>query len=243
MTRRYSRECTVGLHEIGPGGTIKIPSLFNNLQCVTGDHSRSIGYGTMDMLNDGFTWVISRYRLSIASLPKLFEKYTVTTWRSGESGKYAIREFLVTAGNGDVLTRGTSSWILLDFRKMEKVRPSDMYPGYPVDPARAMDDEFGSMPVIETSQHEKDFAVRRNDLDINNHVNNAFYIAWILESGEDMNIGMKPVDIAINFRGEARFGETVLSRAVRDNVSGRLVHSLVVKESGKELTRGVTEWK
>lgn len=238
----YSEKRTVQLGETGPGGRIKISSLFNHLQGVTGAHSHSIGFGTADILKEGFTWVISRYRLSIASLPALFESFTISTWRSGETGNFAIREYLLSNGSGAVLTRGTSSWVLLDFRNGRAVAPSSRHPDYPINPERALDDRFESIPVVSNPVYEKEFIVRRGDLDINNHVNNAYYIAWMVETGEDVIRHLDLSDISVSFKGEAKYGDTVISQVSGDGRDGRLVHRLSLKGSGRELTRGITEW-
>jgi len=243
MTNKYTITCNVTLHDAGPGGRIKIPALFNYLQGATGAHANAIGSGGAEILLKGYTWVISRYRLSVTKLPKLFENFTITTWRSGESGHFAIREFVLMDEKRNVLVQATSSWILLNFIKKEAVSPSELFSGYPVNPERALDENFSSIPEISLPQHQKEFAVRRSDLDMNNHVNNSVYTAWILESGEDLNEGKELRDININFRGEARYGETVISQAFYDIENGRIIHRLTGKESGKEITRGITEWK
>lgn len=243
MTNKYSVPCVVTLFDAGPGGLIKVPSLFNYLQGAAGAHANAIGFGGADILKQGYSWVISRYRMSVTRLPGLFEKFTITTWRSGENGNFAVREFLLTDEHGRTLVQSTSSWMLINLRKREPVRPSDLFPGYPVNPERALDDNFASIPEIADPVYRKDFEVRRYDLDMNNHVNNSVYTAWILEAGEDLNEGKKPYDIIINFRGEIRYGESVTSLAVRDHESARVLHKLVCKETGKEVTRGITEWK
>lgn len=241
MTNKYSMLCEVTLYDAGPGGLIKVPSIFNYMQGATGAHANSIGFGGADILRKGYSWVISRYRMSVTRLPGLFEKFTITTWRSGESGNFAIREFSITDEKGNMLIQATSSWMLIDVRKREPVKPSDMFPGYPVNPERALDDKFLSIPEISESCNIKEFGVRRNDLDMNYHVNNSIYSAWILEVGEDLNEGKKIKDIVLNFRGEIRYGENVVSYAVRDD-NGRVLHKLVCNETGKEVTRGITEW-
>ncbi len=77
---------------------------------------------------------------------------------------------------------------------------------------------------------------------MNYHVNNSVYISWILETGEDINEGRALKDMSINFRGESRYGETVVSHAVNDKENKRIIHKLFSKETGKELTRAITEW-
>jgi len=157
MTNKYSIQCNVTLYDAGPGGTIKIPLLFNYLQGATGEHANSIGYGGADILKKGYSWVISRYRLSVTRLPHLFDKFIITTWRSGENGHFAIREFVITDQKGDLLMQATSSWILLNFIKKEPVRPSDLFPGYPVNPERGLDDNFSSIPEISVPEYQKEF--------------------------------------------------------------------------------------
>lgn len=155
---------------------------------------------------------------------------------------FSIRDYLVSDDTGRIIIKGTSSWSLINFIKRERVAPSSRYRGYPTNPERAIDDSFASIPVPGSFDYSKEFTVRRCDLDANNHVNNSFYASWMLETGEDMNENLKPVDIAVNFRGEAKYGDTVISQAVRDQSTGQFFHRLILKDSGKELTRGITEW-
>lgn len=234
---------SVTLYDAGPGGTIKIPVLFNYFQGVTGAHVNTIGFGGSDILQKGYSWVISRYRLSITKLPSLYDKFIITTWRSGENGYFAIREFIVTDEENNILMLATSSWMLLNIFKMVPVKPSELFPGYPMNPERALNENFLPMDTILQVEYEKEFSVRRSDLDMNRHVNNSIYTSWIIETGEDINEGKTLKDIVINFKNETRYGENVISQALNDRENGRIIHRLVCKESGKELTRGITEWE
>ncbi len=239
---KYRGSYTVALYDAGPGGALKIPALFNYFQGATGEHAVSIGFGGEDILRSGFHWVISRYRLTIERLPVVNERFDITTWRSGEKGHFAIREFSVSGSGGGELLCATSSWILLDISKMKPVRPSEMLPGYPINPERAVDDSFPAIPEVNSPHYQKEFQVRRSDLDMNSHVNNSIYASWLVETGEDMLGGSKLKDLVINFRREIRYGERVLSVAEKDPSGTKIIHKLVSKETGSELTRGVTLW-
>lgn len=233
MTNKYSVPCTVTLYDAGPGGKIKIPSLFNYFQGATGEHANAIGFGGADILKKGYSWVISRYRLSVTRLPGLFEKFTITTWRSGENGHFAIREFHITDQSGQTLMQATSSWILLNIIKREPARPSDLFPGYPVNPERALYDSFSSIPEITAHQYDKEFAVRRSDLDMNNHVNNSVYTSWILESGEDMCEKRELKDIVLNFRGKRVTARLLFHRRRMTVKMAELYTGLSVKKPAK----------
>ncbi len=243
MTNKYSITSSVTLYDAGPGGTIKIPVLFNYFQGVTGAHANSIGFGGSDILRKGYSWVISRYRLSVLKLPSLYDKFTITTWRSGENGYFAVREFIVTDEEKNILMQATSSWMLMNIFKMVPVKPSDLFPGYPMNSERALDDKFPPISEISRIEYEKEFSVRKSDLDMNRHVNNSVYTSWIIETGEDINGEKALKDIVINFKSETRYGENVISQASGNKEDGRIIHRLIGKNSGKELTRGITEWQ
>jgi acyl-ACP thioesterase len=242
MDNKFSIEFTVGLHEAGPNGMIKTPMLFNYLQGAAGAHTNSLNIGGTDIQSKGYTWLISRYRLSITKLPKFLDRFILTTWSADREGKYAIRESVITDKSSDVLIKATSSWILFNFIKGITVNASELYTGYPTNPERAIDDDFSPIPQVLHSHYTKDFIVRRYDLDMNNHVNNSIYAACIIETGEDMSEGKKMKDISLNFKGEARYGDTIISEAMNAE-DGKIIHRLKSKNTGKEITRAITEWE
>ena len=243
MTNKFSIEFTVGLHDAGPGALIKVPVLFNYLQGAAGAHTNSLNIDGTNIQQKGYTWVISRYRLSIIKLPKFLDKFIVTTWRTGLEGKFSIRDSVISDESSNALIKVTSSWILINFKERISVMPTELYPDYPINPERAINDKFLPIPEISHAQNSKEFAVRKYDLDMNNHVNNSIIAACIIETGEDMSPGKKLKDISLNFKGEARYGDTIISEAMNDIANRRIIHSLKSKNTGKEITRAITEWE
>jgi acyl-ACP thioesterase len=243
MTNKFSIEYTVGLHDAGPGGIIKVPVLFNYLQGAAGAHTDSLKIDGTNIQQKGYTWVISRYRLSIIRLPKFLDKFILTTWRAGSEEKFSIRDSIISNESSDILIRATSSWILLNFIKGITVFPTELYPDYPLNTERAIDDKFLSIPEVSNPHYTKEFVVRKFDLDMNNHANNSISAACVIETGEDMSEGRKLKDISLNFKGEARYGDTMISEAMNDPENKRIIHSLKSKNTGKEITKAITEWE
>ena len=62
------------------------------------------------------------------------------------------------------------------------VRLAGVLPDYLLEPRRAIADDFPPLPRAEAPEREVRFKVRRSDLDMNRHVNNAVYVGWALES-------------------------------------------------------------
>ena len=101
--------------------------------------------------------------------------------------------------------------------------------------------------------------VRRSDLDMNEHVNNASYLKWLLEDvPEGVHEAMRVAGVDIEFRAEARYGDDVVSRCAQraftteasDGSSGRgdgdtvtMQHSLLRPRDGVELLRANTHWR
>ena len=101
--------------------------------------------------------------------------------------------------------------------------------------------------------------MRRSDLDMNEHVNNASYLKWLLEDvPEGVQDDMRVAGVDIEFRAEARYGDDVISRCAQrasttdasDGSSGRgdgdtvtMQHSLLRPRDGVELLRANTHWQ
>jgi medium-chain acyl-[acyl-carrier-protein] hydrolase len=83
------------------------------------------------------------------------------------------------------------------------------------------------------------------DIDINNHVNHAVYIQWALETvPEDILRAARPTDIEVAYKGEAFYGDEVVSKSQRFDIETgpTFFHGIFQKTSGVELTRLRTVW-
>lgn len=86
------------------------------------------------------------------------------------------------------------------------------------------------------------FAVRRGDLDINGHANQAAYVEWACETvPEEVWRTAKPSELEVAFRSEVRAGDVVESRCCAVE-TGVHVHQLRSAISGKEFALLRTVW-
>ena len=243
MDNTFTKSFEIRLNEVDHNARVKLPVLFDLMQETAGSQSDSIGYGVFTLIKKKITWVVSRYHMQVDEYPRWKDSIKVTTWRSHEEGLFAIREYLVHNDDREY-ARATSSWSLIDTDTGKPVDPQEYLPEYPHLEKRALDEQFNPLPECSQPELEKKFSVRKHDCDLNRHVNNSMYVAWgmetvpvnVLEEGSCHHV-------EVNFRGEARFGQAVLSMSVLSNGrNDEYIHSLRNKNTGKEITRLVTRW-
>jgi acyl-ACP thioesterase len=134
---------------------------------------------------------------------------------------------------------------VLDIASRRPVRLDACLPPYPLDPRRAIDDDFASLPRLDEADRSLSFRIRLTDLDLNRHVNNAVYAAWALEViPTEVMEECRLEELEIAFRAEAHYGDSILSRAagLPDDSRHSFLHQITEKGEGRELTRLRSVW-
>ena len=87
------------------------------------------------------------------------------------------------------------------------------------------------------------FRVYWHDLDFNGHLNNVYYLQWMLETVPDelLESGtLKTFDI--QYKVEGHWKDEILSET-QQLEEKRFLHRLRSKQGGKELAVGMSEWE
>ena len=110
-----------------------------------------------------------------------------------------------------------------------------------VNKKRALDDPFKRLPKLSKIDFEKQFNVRRSDLDINQHVNNVNYIEWAVESVPEEIYNQKTLTgLEINCRAVSKYGDRVIAQSnVQDGIC---LHKLSRSGDDRELAIVRTIW-
>ena len=169
--------------EIGENGVATLSSLANWLQEAAGINADRLGFGENDLLPCGLTWVLTRLVLRIARLPRAGEKLRIHTWPS-TLDRFGHRGYEVYDGAEKLIAVGGSAWSVMDIvgRAMAQL-PDALVPKYPRAPRPCEPFACRVIPRLKADMAERcPLRVRRDDLDINGHVNNTRYLAWILET-------------------------------------------------------------
>jgi len=236
---------TVRASEAGPLGVIRLASFLDYFQEAAGEHAGLLGVSVHELLKRKLTWVLSRYHIKISRYPVWGEAIKMKTWPSTRRHLFALREFEAVDAGGDVIARATSSWMVIDIVTKKPVRLAECLGDFPQDPTRALADEFRSLPILSRTDFERTFFVRQGDLDWNRHANHVVYIEWAAEAAPpDIVTGCRPVEIEADYRGEARYGDAILSRveAGPSTDAPQFIHQVIREKDGAELARLRTVW-
>jgi len=241
----HTKPFMVRHYEVGPSRLVRPATLLDYLQDAAAEHATILRIGVQDLHHRDLTWVLSRLRLTVERYAGVGETVLVRTWPSTRGGLSSYREFEVIDQAGEIVARATTAWVVLDLIRRRPVRIADVLPDYPLEPRRAIADDFPPLPRPGDSGREVHFTVRQSDLDMNRHVNNAVYVGWALESApEAVAETRRPVDIEVGYRAEALAGDTVFARCLPEAVtdSGRFLHEITREKDGKELARLRVNW-
>lgn len=192
----------------------------------------------------GVTWVLARQRLELDAPVRWGDTLTVETWPAGLDRLAALRDFRLCRGGVEV-GRALTTWFVLDLRTRRPARPDRLLPAHlhaqPPHVLPAAEPPVPA-PAPDAPGVERRFQVRLADIDANEHVTNASYLAWILEAiDEPCWRGQRLAALDLQFLAECHLGARVLSRSALQPDGTRL-HAVVREEDGKELARARTTW-
>lgn len=238
-------------YHLDRNGKLSIQSLMNFMQATANMHGKILGTSLDDFSEENYTWVFSRFHISVNKYPTHYEKVTVNTWRSVSKKCFAFREFEVLDEAGNLIAAATASAVLMDrdTRKPTEIPDlikSQFAPGL----GRALQDEFQPMQTLKEPQNSKSFYVRLSDIDMNHHVNNTSYVDWIIESvPEEILMSASLQSCEIGYKAEAFYGDKIECHSepadlINDSDLIRIfLHKLVRAGDGTTTTTAISKWE
>ena len=236
----------VSFYEVDAKNRVFLPSLWKYLQETALNHAQHIGIGYSDLARNDYFWVLSRLAIEMKEYPGWGDKIRVKTWLLESSRLFAFRDFSIVKEDGRVIGGAKSAWVVLGLknRKHQRIEPF-LKELTPLTDQHGAETKLDKLPAPGAFNAETFFTVRYGDLDMHQHVNNARYIEWILDSYSlEMNQTHQITTFEINFLAESICGDELSSQTEQQKDSIPIfLHKIVRKEDGKELCRARVRWK
>lgn len=173
--RRYRLTHRVRLGDVTPAGRLRLDAVVRYLQDVANDDAYDSG------IDNPGAWVVRRTVVEVHGWPVLREDLELATWCSGAGGSWAERRTTVAAAGGARI-EAASLWVQLD---AASGRPARLGPDFaavygPSTQGRRVRAKLalGAGPGPDVEASVEPFPLRRCDLDVLGHVNNA--VAWAM---------------------------------------------------------------
>lgn len=244
--KTWEDEYLVSFYEVDAKTRVFLASLWKYLQETAWNHANRIGIGYSDLVRNDYFWVLSRLAIEMNEYPGWGDKIRVKTWLPGNSRLFALRDFSIVKEDGRIIGGAKSAWVVLDLksRKPQRIEPFLKGLSSPSDQHGA-ETKLEKLPAPNDPGAETFFAVHYSDLDMNQHVNNARYIEWIVDSYPmEINQTHHIATFEINFIAESNCGDELSIRSERQKDSIQtFLHTIIRKEDNRELCRARVRWK
>ena len=183
MKKTHSETFTVRSSECDLYGRMRLDALFLSMQEVGEHHACELGVGHDAMQERGLFFALSRIHVRVASAPVCGQTITQTTW-PGESNRFFCPRYHVfTAEDGTLLAAAGALWVMLDFEHCGIVSPLKLDLHFP--DTRDLPAPVAlpnRLPPMATDVRTRTRTPVYCDYDINGHVNNTKYIAWLCDT-------------------------------------------------------------
>lgn len=174
-------------------------------------HAEQLGFGYEHLAQQGLLWVLVRLRVQIDRYPLWGEAVALKTWPRGTSGAFALRDFEIVDSDGKQLVGGASSWLVLDARSRRPQRIDKLLLHVPNKITRkGAGGEAGKLPGLKPGPATLTAQARYTDIDVNEHVNSARYVTWLLDSySPAFHRGHTLRRLELNYVTETKWGDAI----------------------------------
>jgi medium-chain acyl-[acyl-carrier-protein] hydrolase len=155
----------------------------------------------------------------------------------------ALRDFEMLDANGRKLLGATSGWMVLDLQSRRPQRVEPILASIRSFPERrAAGEEAARLAGASDWAEQTSLDVKYSDLDLNDHVNNATYARWILDSyPADFHRTHSVRSMVINFLAEVG-GDDSVTLSKREVGKHRVAHTIWRRIDGTEACRAEITW-
>ena len=237
MNKTYTETFCVRGTECDAYDRMRLDALFLNMQEFGETHARQLGLGYDAMLSRGLFFVLSRVHVRIFKPLRSGQRVVHTTWPGVSNRFFCPRFHEFRSEDGTLLAAAGALWVVLDTEKRSIVSPLKAALPFPdnsdIPAPIALPNR---LPVLHADAMQTSRTPVYSDFDVNKHVNNTKYIAWLcdslgLKTFEDAYISeltagyekeirhSDPLDLAVSLHGDD-FTFCVSSSGERNFVAG-----------------------
>lgn len=230
----WAKTYPIAYYEMDFNQTLKPSALLNFLQDMATKNAEMLGFGPSFVFSNNYAWFLIKYHMEFDEYPCALDEIVIKTEARGYSKLIANRDFEIWTTDNKRLGRVASNWMLIDLeakRPLNLSKTIDFMPNYE---KRETDLEFNKLSAPEKIDYEKTFEIRYDDIDVNQHVNNANYIIWAFETlPYEFRIEHKLKTLDIIYKKEIAFGHSIISQ-VELNIKTKTSNHLVKNASTDE---------
>jgi len=206
MDKTYSETFVVRATDCDTERRMRLSALFVAMQEGGERHAVSLGLGYDAMMARGMFFVLARIHVSTVRAPRCGERVVHTTWPGTTNRFFCPRYHVFTLEDGTPLATAGALWVTLDTAARKIVSPKAANLPFPdTSDIPAPIDLPMRTPHVGKPTRIISRTPMYSDYDINGHVNNTRYIAWLCDAlGSDVLAGHYIGDLTACYEKEIR---------------------------------------
>jgi len=225
---------------------LKLNALFNYMSDAAWMHAEKLQLGYLDLLKAGYFWVLSWAKVELETYPEFGQSVKIRTWPQLLYKHFVIRDFLFSnSATGESLGCGRTAWLLVSRKTKHSVDPSQSGLAFQLGNYKAvMPDLPERIPVEEDATPIYSRRVVISDLDVNQHVNNARYVEFLLDAYIPADFKERqPRSLVLSYLAELRFGADLEVRksTIRQNPETHYLEGRLGNYA-QPVIQGVLQW-
>lgn len=239
----YSKKYPIKYYEMDFNRALKPSGLMNFLQDLATENAEVLGFGPSFVFPRNYAWFLIKYHMEFDEYPSALDELVLKTEARGISKIIANRDFEILTTEDRRLGRVASNWMMIDLSTKSILPLAKVVDFMPSFEKREEDLQYEKIKPIEKVDYEKTFEIRYDDIDVNQHVNNANYIVWAFEAlpyefkAQHM---IKTLDIV--YKKEIAYGHEIISQVEYNKDTETTIHCLKNATNGDELCVVCVKW-
>lgn len=240
----FEEKYSVRAYEIDVHKRMTAPALLRLMHETAQQQVVQMKLSVWDLEPHHISWVLVRIHFEIVRLPLLGEEIIIKTNPAGFEKVFTFRDYKVYDLKGNLLAWASSTWLLMNTQTRKLTRIPDFIANMEMpDSKDFLPHPVAKLPQITSPDHQLNFRVNWYDLDFNQHLNNMFYLQWMLESTPVKTLKTNNLrEINLIYKQECHHQEMVQSQT-QQIAEQHFLHRLIKKETGQEIAQGESFWK
>ncbi len=196
-------------------GYMRLSAIFQIMQETAEMNAKKLGFSYDYVVENNELWVLSRIKAKFEKAPKRQDELIVKTWPVGKSRIFGLRDYTIGL-NSNLIGKVTSSWVLIDTKRRSIKRMRD----FPKSNLASVFTEMAPKVKVPKDLELIDRRiVKKSELDINNHVNDAIYFNWVTDSlSTDLYESFMIDEITANYINETKLDDQIdVYHGIADN--------------------------
>ena len=239
----WAEHATIHSYDADVARKATVECLFRYFQEAAWNHAEHLGVGYSHLRRRDLAWVLSRMTVVVDTFPEWGQPVVVRTWPRGAKSLLALRDFELLDESRSKMLGATSGWIVLNLRSRRPQRLESILGSIRTLPERrSVGGDPERLASIEDASPPQVFKVHYSDLDLNDHVNNATYARWVLDSYPvEFHRTHRVRSLSLNFLAELN-GDDSAAHSRQQIGELRLAHTIRREIDGVEACRAEVLW-